>query len=159
MRSEEHTSELQSHRDLHSFPTRRSSDLLTEWSKRGSCLLIAAVKTSHSISWNLFKMLRITDYVLAALTKVGQKQFRLALCVFFLFRTLLLNWQRQLYPEMPFTIVFHFLVGRRPGKTAQQRKWQPQESCHVCEMHVCERKDMRASCSAKLYCEFVNFPA
>src|SRR6476646_6075641 len=30
-RSEEHTSELQSHRDLHSFPTRRSSDL----SRRG----------------------------------------------------------------------------------------------------------------------------
>src|SRR5476649_691590 len=28
IRSEEHTSELQSHRDLHSFPTRRSSDLL-----------------------------------------------------------------------------------------------------------------------------------
>src|SRR5476649_1462003 len=28
-RSEEHTSELQSHRDLHSFPTRRSSDLST----------------------------------------------------------------------------------------------------------------------------------
>src|SRR5882672_3553271 len=27
VRSEEHTSELQSHRDLHSFPTRRSSDL------------------------------------------------------------------------------------------------------------------------------------
>src|SRR5437773_2079823 len=26
-RSEEHTSELQSHHDLHSFPTRRSSDL------------------------------------------------------------------------------------------------------------------------------------
>src|ERR1035437_10011028 len=26
-RSERHTSELQSHRDLHSFPTRRSSDL------------------------------------------------------------------------------------------------------------------------------------
>src|ERR1044072_3621079 len=26
-RSEEHTPELQSHRDLHSFPTRRSSDL------------------------------------------------------------------------------------------------------------------------------------
>src|ERR1044072_3015623 len=26
-RSEEHTSELQTHRDLHSFPTRRSSDL------------------------------------------------------------------------------------------------------------------------------------
>src|SRR5476649_475732 len=28
-RSEEHTSELQSHSDLHSFPTRRSSDLRT----------------------------------------------------------------------------------------------------------------------------------
>src|SRR4030095_269663 len=28
-RSEEHTSALQSHRDLHSFPTRRSSDLST----------------------------------------------------------------------------------------------------------------------------------
>src|SRR5260221_332366 len=37
-RSEEHTSELQSHRDLHSFPTRRSSDLdpLTETSRGGS---------------------------------------------------------------------------------------------------------------------------
>src|SRR5476649_2446724 len=32
-RSEEHTSELQSHSDLHSFPTRRSSDLPTS---RGS---------------------------------------------------------------------------------------------------------------------------
>src|SRR5882672_3023613 len=32
-RSEEHTSELQSHRDLHSFPTRRSSDL---WNYAGS---------------------------------------------------------------------------------------------------------------------------
>src|SRR5882672_11465794 len=31
-RSEEHTSELQSHRDLHSFPTRRSSDL--PWGSR-----------------------------------------------------------------------------------------------------------------------------
>src|SRR5882672_4657393 len=34
-RSEEHTSELQSHSDLHSFPTRRSSDLrpgkITSW--------------------------------------------------------------------------------------------------------------------------------
>src|SRR5476649_1733205 len=29
VRSEEHTSELQSHSDLHSFPTRRSSDLST----------------------------------------------------------------------------------------------------------------------------------
>src|SRR5476649_262803 len=34
VRSEEHTSELQSHRDLHSFPTRRSSDLET---RRSSC--------------------------------------------------------------------------------------------------------------------------
>src|SRR5579875_3526144 len=37
-RSEEHTSELQSHRDLHSFPTRRSSDL------PGRC--IATLETS-----------------------------------------------------------------------------------------------------------------
>src|SRR5476649_2094655 len=34
-RSEEHTSELQSHRDLHSFPTRRSSDLPGKWHQRG----------------------------------------------------------------------------------------------------------------------------
>src|SRR5215204_5830344 len=33
-RSEEHTSELQSHRDLHSFPTRRSSDLARAASRR-----------------------------------------------------------------------------------------------------------------------------
>src|SRR5579875_975208 len=33
-RSEEHTSELQSHRDLHSFPTRRSSDLCPQSSRR-----------------------------------------------------------------------------------------------------------------------------
>src|SRR5215211_712043 len=32
-RSEEHTSELQSHRDLHSFPTRRSSDLAADMSQ------------------------------------------------------------------------------------------------------------------------------
>src|SRR5476649_104677 len=30
-RSEEHTSELQSHSDLHSFPTRRSSDLPVQY--------------------------------------------------------------------------------------------------------------------------------
>src|SRR6476646_7022613 len=38
-RSEEHTSELQSHRDLHSFPTRRSSDLASRGykaAKRGA---------------------------------------------------------------------------------------------------------------------------
>src|SRR5215218_6516609 len=34
-RSEEHTSELQSHRDLHSFPTRRSSDLEPEATRDG----------------------------------------------------------------------------------------------------------------------------
>src|SRR5882672_10528828 len=33
-RSEEHTSELQSHSDLHSFPTRRSSDLLESDDRR-----------------------------------------------------------------------------------------------------------------------------
>src|SRR5476649_627805 len=33
-RSEEHTSELQSHRDLHSFPTRRSSDLCERANRR-----------------------------------------------------------------------------------------------------------------------------
>src|SRR5476649_2022552 len=33
-RSEEHTSELQSHRDLHSFPTRRSSDLSATRARR-----------------------------------------------------------------------------------------------------------------------------
>src|SRR5476649_1617946 len=33
-RSEEHTSELQSHSDLHSFPTRRSSDLAIELAHR-----------------------------------------------------------------------------------------------------------------------------
>src|ERR1044072_8698879 len=36
-RSEEHTSELQSHRYLHSFPTRRSSDLRCRGSRRSGC--------------------------------------------------------------------------------------------------------------------------
>src|SRR5476649_1870956 len=36
-RSEEHTSELQSHRDLHSFPTRRSSDLDGVGGYRSDC--------------------------------------------------------------------------------------------------------------------------
>src|SRR5476649_1224157 len=40
-RSEEHTSELQSHRDLHSFPTRRSSDLFLS-----SCGAVRRVTTS-----------------------------------------------------------------------------------------------------------------
>src|SRR5476649_570549 len=37
LRSEEHTSELQSHRDLHSFPTRRSSDLDRGRPRRQRC--------------------------------------------------------------------------------------------------------------------------
>src|SRR5882672_4911818 len=37
-RSEEHTSELQSHRDLHSFPTRRSSDLFLPYLLTGNHL-------------------------------------------------------------------------------------------------------------------------
>src|SRR5476649_813302 len=36
-RSEEHTSELQSHRDLHSFPTRRSSDLRRSFAHAQTC--------------------------------------------------------------------------------------------------------------------------
>src|SRR5476649_2033772 len=36
-RSEEHTSELQSHRDLHSFPTRRSSDLCSKYFCERAC--------------------------------------------------------------------------------------------------------------------------
>src|SRR5476649_2455570 len=40
-RSEEHTSELQSHSDLHSFPTRRSSDLIGKFfGFSGICNLI-----------------------------------------------------------------------------------------------------------------------
>src|ERR687885_306866 len=57
-RSEEHTSELQSHRDLHSFPTRRSSDLqhgLVRWKQaswailhKGLCLLFVQNLPSYS---------------------------------------------------------------------------------------------------------------
>src|SRR5476649_1480747 len=44
IRSEEHTSELQSHRDLHSFPTRRSSDLARRRDDRESGMtMIGAV--------------------------------------------------------------------------------------------------------------------
>src|SRR5476649_740360 len=45
-RSEEHTSELQSHSDLHSFPTRRSSDLLSK--ARTSC---SGIETSPGRSF------------------------------------------------------------------------------------------------------------
>src|SRR5215211_2630971 len=47
-RSEEHTSELQSHRDLHSFPTRRSSDLsLLEEIAGGARQKIARLGEDH----------------------------------------------------------------------------------------------------------------
>src|SRR5476649_2013806 len=50
-RSEEYTSELQSHRDLHSFPTRRSSDL---WSATAAGLGLPPIrwrKSSHLALW------------------------------------------------------------------------------------------------------------
>src|SRR5260221_191008 len=73
-RSEEHTSELQSHRDLHSFPTRRSSDLgspssvpirfqrylgwfwgrkasLVRGESRGSCLVFLFKLVGLDIAW------------------------------------------------------------------------------------------------------------
>src|SRR5476649_555910 len=43
-RSEEHTSELQSHRDLHSFPTRRSSDLVDEGRPDRALRLVSSVQ-------------------------------------------------------------------------------------------------------------------
>src|SRR5438034_1377768 len=55
-RSEEHTSELQSHSDLHSFPTRRSSDLGTPWmmqSIRGDKIFVRGISdpTGAIPSW------------------------------------------------------------------------------------------------------------
>src|SRR5476649_1239402 len=50
-RSEEHTSELQSHRDLHSFPTRRSSDLFRARSFAGRPRLRCAVGDRAGDSW------------------------------------------------------------------------------------------------------------
>src|SRR5438034_690950 len=64
-RSEEHTSELQSHSDLHSFPTRRSSDLQEARVRAGAvrtaceCLVRKGVSTwrivarSCSLCWLL----------------------------------------------------------------------------------------------------------
>src|SRR5476649_85345 len=49
-RSEEHTSELQSHRDLHSFPTRRSSDLRRSHCPVAPCRLRAG-DCSRSYTW------------------------------------------------------------------------------------------------------------
>src|SRR5476649_639283 len=52
MRSEEHTSELQSHRDLHSFPTRRSSDLtLKHLENCYDAMHPAAEKSEQSFAW------------------------------------------------------------------------------------------------------------
>src|SRR6266540_3408979 len=49
-RSEEHTSELQSHRDLHSFPTRRSSDLAIAYHCTAGCCASCATRRSQRIS-------------------------------------------------------------------------------------------------------------
>src|SRR5882672_10082553 len=46
-RSEEHTSELQSHSDLHSFPTRRSSDLAGSFARLASHLQCEAHLSSR----------------------------------------------------------------------------------------------------------------
>src|SRR6266540_3647634 len=48
-RSEEHTSELQSHRDLHSFPTRRSSDLEGEDGRIGRIDLAEGRRRRHRL--------------------------------------------------------------------------------------------------------------
>src|SRR5476649_430369 len=52
-RSEEHTSELQSHRDLHSFPTRRSSDLAVASAKARRALAdhLAAGVSCGAAQW------------------------------------------------------------------------------------------------------------
>src|SRR5476649_2174097 len=54
-RSEEHTSELQSHRDLHSFPTRRSSDLECRAGRcaaaRRPCPKSARTACGHARKW------------------------------------------------------------------------------------------------------------
>src|SRR5882672_1121646 len=48
LRSEEHTSELQSHRDLHSFPTRRSSDLPEGLTVAAGEIAVAANEFRHA---------------------------------------------------------------------------------------------------------------
>src|SRR5260221_630149 len=60
IRSEEHTSELQSHRDLHSFPTRRSSDLVL--AAMAKCLrsitALDIAHASHTCTTFLFGMVK-----------------------------------------------------------------------------------------------------
>src|SRR5438132_1415408 len=53
VRSEEHTSELQSHSDLHSFPTRRSSDLSSSGTNLGRWAYRVEPKRSRRQSVNL----------------------------------------------------------------------------------------------------------
>src|SRR5476649_2826902 len=48
LRSEEHTSELQSHRDLHSFPTRRSSDLSRRSRRRSAAPDASSCRTART---------------------------------------------------------------------------------------------------------------
>src|SRR5882672_8434333 len=52
-RSEEHTSELQSHRDLHSFPTRRSSDLVRLDAGGGRVQLDADLTLGTPLRWQV----------------------------------------------------------------------------------------------------------
>src|ERR1035437_3700765 len=59
-RSEEHTSELQSRRDLHSFPTRRSSDLGTQRNRRAAIHLLPKVQHKKFIRGRL-RELRFLD--------------------------------------------------------------------------------------------------
>src|SRR4030095_17018328 len=58
-RSEEHTSALQSHRDLHSFPTRRSSDLLAGLGLIGLPVLIHLIvrRKRKLIPWGAMQFL------------------------------------------------------------------------------------------------------
>src|SRR6202012_3736505 len=49
VRSEEHTSELQSHRDLHSFPTRRSSDLKGQLVDSGATAIVIMENFAHKL--------------------------------------------------------------------------------------------------------------
>src|SRR5262252_4728562 len=61
-RSEEHTSELQSHRDLHSFPTRRSSDLLRAVPGVGNDRQRAAARRGgHPLRWREKLLVLLAD--------------------------------------------------------------------------------------------------
>src|SRR5260221_294760 len=66
-RSEEHTSELQSHRDLHSFPTRRSSDLNNFWSFFNGYTMTLFTPFAKRISKKGYS--RIDDRVISGTTR------------------------------------------------------------------------------------------